>query len=70
MDAEQNLESNNYTNAQYNADIDELKIRWSHAEIKESDSVSPGVTLDYDTEGNVIGIEILNASQKIKNFNR
>ena len=68
IDAEQKPEPINYTNAQYNPEIDELKICWSQAEIKESDSVSPGVILDYDTAGNVIGIEILNASQKIRNF--
>ncbi|MBS3026016.1 MAG: DUF2283 domain-containing protein [Dolichospermum sp. DET50] len=58
----------NYTHSQYNPEIDELKICWSQAEIQESDSVSPGVILDYDTAGNVIGIEILNASEKIRNF--
>jgi uncharacterized protein YuzE len=68
IDAEQNTKSINYANAQYNPDIDELKISWSQAEIQKSNSISPGVILDYDTEGNVIGIEILNASQNIKNF--
>jgi uncharacterized protein YuzE len=36
--------------------------------LEESESISPGVILDYDQAGNVIGIEILNASQKIENF--
>ncbi|MCA2684722.1 MAG: DUF2283 domain-containing protein, partial [Microcystis sp. M038S2] len=34
----------------------------------ESEAISPGVILDYDQAGNVIGIEILNASRKIENF--
>jgi len=68
IDAEQKPESINYTHSQYNPEIDELKICWSQAEIQESDSVSPGVILDYDTAGNVIGIGILNASEKIRNF--
>lgn len=55
--------------ANYNVEVDVLTISWSEAEIDESDSVSPGVILDYDVEGNVIGIEVLNASKKIKNFN-
>ena len=27
----------------------------------------PGVVLDYDKDGNVVGIEVLNASQRIEN---
>ncbi|MBD1212411.1 DUF2283 domain-containing protein [Dolichospermum flos-aquae LEGE 04289] len=60
----------NYTNAQYNPDIDELKISWSQVEIQKTNPVSPGIILDYDTEGNVIGIKILNASQIIENLHQ
>ena len=55
--------------AKYDAEVDVLRINWSQAEIEESDAVSPGVIIDRDAEGNAIGIEILNASQKIENFN-
>ena len=55
-------------NAKYDFELDILRINWSNSEIQESDSISPGVILDYDTEGNVIGLEILNASHKIQNF--
>jgi uncharacterized protein YuzE len=54
--------------AKYDSDVDVLRINWSDAEIEESDSVSPGIILDYDSQGNVIGIEVLNASKKITNF--
>ena len=54
--------------AQYDAEIDVLTITWHNKPIEESESISPGVILDYDQAGNVIGIEILNASQKIENF--
>ncbi len=54
--------------AKYDNDVDVLRISWGNTEIEESDAISAGVILDYDAEGNVIGIEILNASQKIKNF--
>ncbi len=55
--------------AKYDAEVDVLKISLNDAEIEESDAVSPGVILDYDSEGDVIGIEILNASKKIEYFN-
>ncbi len=54
--------------AKYDAEVDVLRMSWSDAEIAESDSVSSGVILDYDSQGNVIGIEVLNVSKKIKNF--
>ena len=54
--------------AKYDREIDVLRINWGVAEIEESDAISPGVILDYDAQGNVIGIEILNASKKIENF--
>jgi len=31
----------------------------------ESKEVSPGVVLDYDAEGNLVGIDIDNASKKL-----
>ena len=54
--------------AEYDAEVDVLTITWHNAPIEESESISPGVIIDYDQAGNVIGIEILNASQKIENF--
>ncbi|MEA5509313.1 DUF2283 domain-containing protein [Crocosphaera sp. UHCC 0190] len=55
--------------AKYDSEVDVLRISWSDAEIEESDSVSPGIILDYDSARNVIGIEVLNASKKIQHFN-
>ena len=54
--------------AKYDAEVDVLTIIWHNTPIEESESISPGVILDYDQAGNVIGIEILNASRKIENF--
>jgi uncharacterized protein YuzE len=48
----------------YNPEDDILWIVWG--EIDESDEVQPGIILDYDTDGNVVGVEVLNASQKIE----
>lgn len=52
----------------YDATVDALAINWSDAPIEESDEVEPGLILDYDKDGNVIGIELLNASEKIKHL--
>lgn len=48
----------------YDPAVDALFIRWTDAKIVESDEVD-GVILDYDEQGNVIGVEVLNASQRI-----
>jgi len=40
----------------------------SRDSVEESDEEQPGVILDYDQEGNVIGIEILNASRQISQW--
>ncbi len=47
----------------YDPETDTLTMRLSNQEIIESDEAHPGVILDYDKEGNVVGIEILKASK-------
>lgn len=54
--------------ASYDPEVDALSIRWSDTAIEESDEVESGVILDYDQDGNVLGVEILNASKRIKNL--
>jgi len=54
--------------AHYDSEVDALAINWGDAPIDESDEVEPGVILDYDKDGNVVGVEVLNASQKIKHL--
>jgi len=53
--------------AKYDADVDVLRLRWSDAPIDESDQEQPGIILDYDKEGNIFGLEVLNASKRINN---
>lgn len=52
----------------YDLQADSLWIRWNAEPIEESDEVEPGVILDYDASGAVVGIEVLNASKKIEGF--
>ena len=51
----------------YDLETDTLRIRFSDKPVAESDEEKPGVILDYDEEGNIVGIEILNASKRMPN---
>ncbi len=47
----------------YDREVDVLRILLSDREITESDESRADVILDYDAAGNVVGMEILNASR-------
>ena len=49
----------------YDPEVDVLSISLSDAPVEESDESKPGVVLDYDQAGNVVGIEILEASKRM-----
>jgi uncharacterized protein YuzE len=51
----------------YDPEVDVLRILLSDAPIEESNEDKPGVILDYDKDGNVVGLEILEASKRIAN---
>ena len=51
----------------YDKEVDVLYIIFSEEKVKESDEDKPGIILDYDKRGVIVGIEILNASKKMKN---
>ncbi len=50
----------------YYPDTDSLYIDLSSKPSVESREVSEGVVLDYDSEGNLVGIDIDNASKKVE----
>ena len=50
----------------YDQEVDILNIELTDGVIEESDEDKPGVILDYDAEGNVVGIEILDASTRMR----
>ena len=46
-------------------DSDALYFRLDDSVIKESEEVQPGVILDYNAAGMVVGVEILNLSARV-----
>ena len=51
----------------YDQEVDVLTIQLNNAPVEESDQDKPGVILDYDKDGNIVGLEILNASKQMEN---
>ena len=48
-------------------EVDVLRILFRDVPIEESDEDKPGVILDYDKDGTLVGMEVLNASQRVEN---
>lgn len=48
----------------YDPEVDVLRILLHSGPVEESDESKPGVILDYDKSGNVVGMEILDASKR------
>lgn len=49
----------------YYPDTDSLYIELSEKSSIESQEISEGIVIDYDSEGNIVGIDIDNASKKL-----
>jgi uncharacterized protein YuzE len=50
----------------YYPETDSLYIDLSEKTSIESKEISEGIVLDYDAEGNLVGIDIDNASKKVQ----
>jgi uncharacterized protein YuzE len=50
---------------EYSKDIDALYIRLREAKVADSLDIEEGVTLDLDENGHVVGLEILDATEKM-----
>ncbi len=53
-------------NLRYYEDTDSLYIDLTSKPSSESREISEGIVLDYDSDGNLVGIDIDNASQKLE----
>ena len=50
---------------EYDGETDSLTVILRGGEIAESDETRPGVILDYDDAGNLLSIEVLEASRRV-----
>ena len=51
----------------YDQEVDILRIILNDEDIEESDEDKPGVIIDYDKQGSIVGLEVLDASTRIAN---
>jgi uncharacterized protein YuzE len=49
----------------YDPETDALYVHFASAPVVESEEVSPGVMLDFDTEGRIVGLEVLDARRHL-----
>ena len=50
---------------EYDKTVDALYVYFQKVEVSRSESVEEGVVIDYDARGGVVGIEVLDASERI-----
>lgn len=51
----------------YDPDRDILQLSFNQQLVEETSQITPGLILDYDEDGHIIGIEIRQASHKVDN---
>jgi uncharacterized protein YuzE len=53
----------------FDKNSDVIYIQFSENQVAESDEGKPGIILDYDSHGSIVGIEILRASKTLEHAN-
>ncbi len=51
--------------ATYDEESDAFYVRFSNSNITESEEVRPGLILDFDAEGRIVSIELLDARTQL-----
>ena len=49
----------------YDNEVDALQIWFANAKPADSRDVAEGVTIDLDEQGNIVGLEVLDAAEKL-----
>jgi uncharacterized protein YuzE len=49
----------------YSKEADALYIKLRDAKIVDTEDIEEGITVDFDEQGHIVGIEILDAHEKI-----
>ncbi len=49
----------------YDNEVDALQIWFANAKPVDSRDVAEGVTIDLDEQGNIVGLEVLDAAEKL-----
>jgi len=49
---------------EFDPQADALYLELMEAEVEQSKEIQPGVILDYDAEGRIVGIEVLYVSKR------
>jgi len=49
----------------YDSEADALYLRFTDAAIIESEEIRPGLVLDFDRDGKIVAVEILDASRHL-----
>lgn len=49
---------------EFDPQADAAYLELTDAEIEESKEIQPGIIMDYDAEGRIVGIEVLYASKR------
>ncbi len=51
--------------SRYDAETDALYVRFADVPVVESEEIRPGLILDFDADGRIVAVEILDASEHI-----
>lgn len=49
----------------YDAEADALYLRFADAPVIESEELRPGIIFDFDADGRIVAVEILDASEHL-----
>ena len=52
-------------NTKYDPDANALYVKFSDDKIERTEELKPGIILDFDSRGYVVGIEMLDAKQQL-----